>query len=98
MSFPCTRCGLCCQNITGIEELEGFDAGGGKCKHYSKQKGCLIYKERPLVCRIDEGYKRLFSQQIGIKEYYEKNAEVCNFLQQEKGYPSRYRVNLYNAQ
>ncbi|GAA7639553.1 hypothetical protein MMM5_07280 [Helicobacter pylori] len=27
--FPCTSCGLCCKNITGIIELVGFDAGNG---------------------------------------------------------------------
>lgn len=97
MSFPCTRCGLCCQKIKGIAELEEFHSGNGKCKHYSQHKGCLIYQKRPLVCRIDEGYEKLFSQLVGLKEYYQKNAEVCNSLQQEQDYPPRYRVNLDNG-
>lgn len=97
MSFPCTRCGLCCQKIKGIVELEDFHSGDGKCKHYSKNDGCLIYQERPLVCRIDEGYEKLFSMQVSLEEYYQKNIEVCNLLQQEKEYPLHYRVSLNNG-
>ena len=31
--FPCTSCGLCCQNISTVVELKEFDLGNGVCKH-----------------------------------------------------------------
>jgi uncharacterized protein len=92
MSFPCTRCGLCCQQIEYVPELSDFHSGNGICRYYSKEKGCAIYELRPLVCRIDEGYKQLFSEQLSISEYYKKNAEVCNQLQEKLDLPLHYRV------
>ncbi|WQU08283.1 hypothetical protein KVC75_05640 [Helicobacter pylori] len=42
--FPCTSCGLCCKNITGIIELIGFDAGNGVCKFLDLETNlCKIY-------------------------------------------------------
>ncbi len=60
--FPCTSCGLCCKNITGIIELIGFDAGNGVCKFLDLETNlCKIYESRPLICRIDEAHKKLYS-------------------------------------
>ncbi|MDU9803556.1 YkgJ family cysteine cluster protein [Helicobacter pylori] len=82
--FPCTSCGLCCKNITGIIELIGFGAGNGVCK---------IYESRPLICRIDEAHKKLYSH-IPLKEFYAKNAEVCNALQEANHMDKSFRVIL----
>ncbi|GHQ26300.1 hypothetical protein VN1218_06640 [Helicobacter pylori] len=85
--FPCTSCRLCCKNITGIIELVGFDAGNGVCKFLDLETNlCKIYESRPLICRVDEAYKKLYSHipklysHIPLKEFYAKNAEVCNAL------------------
>ncbi len=42
---------------------------------------CKIYESRPLICRVDEVHKKLYSH-IPLKEFYAKNAEVCNALQE----------------
>ncbi|WP_390177553.1 YkgJ family cysteine cluster protein [Helicobacter pylori] len=73
--FPCTSCGLCCKNITGIIELIGFDAGNGVCKFLDLETNlCKIYESRPLICRIDEAHKKLYSH-IPLKEFY---ANYCS--------------------
>ncbi len=78
--FHCTSCGLCCKDITGIIELVGFDAGNGVCKFLDLETNlCKIYESRPLICRVDEAHKKLYSH-IPLKEFYAKNAEICNAL------------------
>ena len=43
--FPCTSCGICCQNISLIEELKDLDIGNGTCKHYDTNSlKCVIYE------------------------------------------------------
>ncbi|WQZ86776.1 YkgJ family cysteine cluster protein [Helicobacter pylori] len=66
--FPCTSCGLCCKNITGIIELIEFDAGNGVCKFLDLETNlCKIYESRPLICRIDEVHKKIYSHLDGIR-------------------------------
>ncbi len=100
--FPCISCGLCCKNITGIIELIGFDAGNGVCKFLDSEtnlckiyesRPCKIYESRPLICRVDEAYKKLYSH-IPLKEFYVKNAEVCNALQEANHMDKSFRVVL----
>lgn len=48
MTFPCTKCGICCQNIQGIDSLSHLDRGDGCCIHYDTDNhSCTIYEERP---------------------------------------------------
>ena len=94
MSFPCTQCGQCCKNIKDIVQLADYHTGSGICVHYEDGIGCNIYNTRPDVCRIDEGYKNFFSDKIGLSDYYQKNAEVCNQLQEAAGVNKQYRVIL----
>ncbi|GAA8811036.1 YkgJ family cysteine cluster protein [Helicobacter pylori] len=88
--FPCTSCGLCCKNITGIIELIEFDAGNGVCK-FLDLKTCKIYESCPLICRVDEVHKKLYPN-IPLKEFYAKNAEVCNALQEANHMDISFRV------
>lgn len=94
MTFPCTKCGLCCQNIAGVELLEPLDRGDGVCTHFVEGEGCSIYEQRPIFCRIDEGYEVFASSAMSHHVYTQKNAEVCNSLQEAAGMDSIYRVNL----
>ena len=56
--FPCTSCGLCCQNISTVNELKEFDLGNGICKHFNiNDNSCNIYETRPNICRIDKMYE-----------------------------------------
>ncbi|MGL2389666.1 YkgJ family cysteine cluster protein [Helicobacter pylori] len=92
--FPCISCGLCCKNITRIVELVGFDAGNGVCKFLDLETNlCKIYESRPLICRVDEAHKKLYSH-IPLKEFYAKNAEVCNALQEANHMDKSFRVVL----
>ncbi|GAA9640501.1 hypothetical protein HCM100_06140 [Helicobacter pylori] len=54
---------------------------------------CKIYESRPLICRIDEARKKLYSH-IPLKEFYAKNAEVCNALQEANHMNISFRVIL----
>lgn len=91
MTFPCTKCGLCCMNLHKSDALSSFHAGDGICKYFDKKIGCTIYSSRPQVCKIDDGYK-YFTPQLSLEEYYQKNAQVCNQLQQEQQLPENFRV------
>jgi Fe-S-cluster containining protein len=94
MSFPCTRCGLCCQNIDKVEILKEYHRGNGVCIYYKPNFGCTIYENRPLVCRIDEGYVVFASDQLSLEDYYYANAEVCNQLQEAANLSVEWRVKL----
>ncbi|SDW42234.1 hypothetical protein SAMN05421781_1362 [Marinococcus luteus] len=78
--FPCNKCGLCCQNIQHITELQEFDDGTGTCIHL-KENECTIYENRPLICRIDDMYEKVFSNRLSKQEYYEQNIIACRELQ-----------------
>lgn len=80
--FPCTQCGLCCQNVGQIEALQSFDRGDGTCK-YLEGKMCSIYETRPDVCRVDLMFERYFSEFYDREVYDQKNLEVCKQLQEE---------------
>jgi len=61
--FPCTNCGLCCQNIFSIEELKDYDLGNGVCKNFDfKKNNCKIYDNRPNICRIDKMFNIKYSK------------------------------------
>ncbi|MGL5251251.1 MAG: YkgJ family cysteine cluster protein [Enterovibrio sp.] len=94
MNYPCTRCGLCCLKINRIPALANFHNGDGICVYFRQNIGCTIYDERPLVCRIDEGYQQLFKNQFSLADFYQKNADVCNSMQLEAGFPNHYRIKL----
>jgi Fe-S-cluster containining protein len=97
MNFPCTGCGLCCQNISEIEELKEFDLGNGVCRYYNQlTKECSIYQDRPLVCRVDKMYSKNYSKEYSKEEFYQLNAKICNYLQDMAGLDLSYRVNLNN--
>ena len=93
--FPCSGCGLCCQNISHIKELEDFDLGNGVCKYFDIQsKQCLIYDTRPDICRVDKMFDIQYHRYFTKEEFYVKNAEVCNQLQDIYGLDKSYRINI----
>lgn len=94
MSFPCTQCGLCCQNIGNVEMLREYHSGDGVCFHFQEELGCMIYENRPMACRVDEGYKVFFRSWMSREDYYHGNAEMCNKLQEAEGLPDAWRVRL----
>jgi len=86
--FPCTACGLCCQNISNIIELKDFDLGNGTCKYFNHiDNNCSIYENRPNICRVDKMFDMFYSKQYTQEEFYIGNANVCNALQ------DKYKIN-----
>lgn len=93
--FPCTGCGLCCQNISTVEELKEFDLGNGTCKHFDLiNNSCRIYDDRPQICRVDEMFTITYSNFFTKEEFYIENAKVCNKLQEQYGINENFRVKI----
>ncbi len=82
--FPCTSCGLCCQNISNVEELKLYNLGNGICKYLDKiNNSCKIYDSRPDICRVDKMFELIYHKEFSLEEFYIANANVCNQLQEE---------------
>ena len=93
--FPCTSCGLCCQNISKIKELKEFDLGNGSCKYFdSHNNSCKIYDTRPIVCRVDKMFDIKYHQYFSREEFYIENAKVCNMLQKQYNLNSSYKIKI----
>lgn len=91
--FPCTSCGICCQNISLIEELKDFDIGNGTCKHYNVHNlKCDIYETRPNICRVEKMFDLKYHKFFSKKEFYVLNAKVCNELQAKYNMDNKYKI------
>ncbi len=91
--FPCTSCGLCCQNIAGIGDLRDYDIGNGVCKHFNSiTHSCDIYDDRPDICKIDKMFEIEYSKYFTKKEFYIENAKVCNTLQDQYKLDKSFRI------
>lgn len=81
-AFPCTHCGLCCQNVHLAAETSFLDRGDGTCRHYdAASKGCGIYDERPDICRVDRQYQLHYARQYSWGDFVALNLAVCHTLQ-----------------
>ena len=93
--FLCTSCGLCCQNISQIEKLKGFDLGDGICKYFDKQNlTCKIYETRPDICRVDLMFEKKYFKYYTKDEYFKLNIEACNKLQTMFDVDEKYRIKI----
>ena len=93
--FPCSGCGLCCQNISSVEELKEFDLGNGVCKYFdTENKGCKIYDNRPNICKIDTMFDLEYHLYFSKKEFYLENAKACNKLQEMANTDLFYRIKI----
>ena len=77
--FTCSKCGECCRHIGGIQIFDELNRGDGICK-FLEGNLCSIYKNRPIYCRVDEGYS-IFSENMPKEEYYKINRKYCKKLQ-----------------
>jgi len=95
MSFPCTGCGLCCQNIRGVELLKAYVLSHGGCKYFDTvHKACTRYDTRPDICRVDKMFELVYHKEYTRKQFYILNANVCNSLQEASSLDQTYRVIL----
>ncbi len=81
--FPCNKCGKCCRNLDKSPLYKDMHKGDGICK-YLKGNLCSIYKDRPLICRIDDAYRAFFKNEMTLEEYYECNKKACEILNKQK--------------
>ncbi|MBE5909086.1 MAG: YkgJ family cysteine cluster protein [Lachnospiraceae bacterium] len=85
MIFPCDRCGICCQHIDVIPELEAFDSGTGRCIHLLDNNLCGIYETRPDICNVEAMYKKVYSLKMSEDDYIRLNTEGCGELKRIYG-------------
>ena len=91
--FPCTGCGLCCQNISTVEELKDFDIGNGICKYFNAlENECSIYAERPNICKVEKMFEIKYKKYFTKEEFYIENAKACNALQEQYGIDKSFNV------
>lgn len=90
MTFPCTRCGLCCRYAGRVPELKAMALPNGTCRHLTSDSLCAIYDERPDICRLD----RSKPPSADEREWYKANAEACNRLIVGFGADEKYLVKL----
>jgi len=94
-TFPCTACGLCCQNISKIEELKDYDLGNGTCMYFDVlTNGCQIYETRPDICSLDKMFQLEYKKYFNKETFYMENAKVCNALQEEYGLDRHFKINI----
>lgn len=84
LSFPCDKCGLCCQRVNQSVMTEYLDKGDGSCRYYDEINHlCLIYENRPDVCNIQKMYQYHFTNIITWHDFIELNHKVCLQLKDE---------------
>lgn len=90
--FPCTGCGACCKNISGIKELESFDLGNGICKYLDTQSNqCTIYDNRPDICRVEVMFEKVYFKHLDKETFYTLNIESCKILQDKENVEEKLR-------
>lgn len=81
--FRCDKCGQCCRNLDKSPIYNDLHDGDGVCRYLCGSE-CSIYNERPLICRIDEGYEVFFKDKVSYEEYLQLNYECCEILKKKK--------------
>lgn len=77
-AFPCNGCGKCCRRVDQSTETDWLDRGDGVCRHFSDDsKQCLIYAQRPLVCRVEDYYVQHLSSKFTWHDFVRINLEIC---------------------
>lgn len=82
--FICDKCGLCCKNIKGIDELKDYHDGNGICKYLTNDNLCSIYQNRPGVCNGEYVFETYFSKIFTKEEFIKKSYEICKIFKQCK--------------
>ena len=81
--FKCDNCGECCRNLHLSDLYKELDKGDGVCK-YLEGNLCSIYNERPLLCRVDESYQKLFKEKVSYDEYLKLNEYYCEKFKNQR--------------
>lgn len=94
VKFKCVPCGACCHNIknalTAVGVHPGLDKAikdfpfkldDGKCPKLKKNR-CSIYKDRPLLCRIDDIYTEYPDLAESREAWHLINHKKCDVMKQ----------------
>ena len=77
MTFPCDKCGACCELLylsPWVAHKHGLTLRrDGSCEYYEKGVGCRIYEWRPMSCRVDESKP----ESMEVSEWHRLNHEQC---------------------
>jgi Fe-S-cluster containining protein len=61
-----------------------MDRGDGVCRYLVDSTNlCSIYHDRPIACRLDALYDRVYSRTMTRAEYYAMNEAACARLAEE---------------
>ena len=90
--FKCEQCGECCRHIDFLPCMKEYDIGNGVCKYLLNNK-CIIYNERPNVCRGEYLY-HLCYEGMPVDEYYKLLHNYCNLIRGGFFYAKRLCKNV----
>lgn len=80
--FPCTACGECCRRVSLSPLTEFLSRGDGVCEYLDELTNlCKIYNDRPLICRVEEYYKKYLVENVSWKVFVNLNIENCANIQ-----------------
>lgn len=84
--YPCERCGMCCRQVGRSFWGKKFATADGTCKFLDRKTNlCTIYDHRPLICNVDKYYDIYLSNEMSRQDFYQKNKEMCQYWQKERG-------------
>lgn len=79
--FPCTACGKCCRHVYLSEQTSYLDRGDGVCLYLDENTNlCAIYETRPIVCRVEDYYKKYLCNIYTWEEFVQINLDICRKL------------------
>lgn len=80
--FPCFRCGACCLDVSGVEEISSWATRDGACRYYDAEKReCTIYDRRPTVCDVWKTYRQSYEKQdVSWDDFVYTNMLNCCLL------------------
>ena len=78
--------------INNIDSL-ATDRGDGACGNLGENNECLIYEDRPDICRVDKFYKN-FEDLITKKQFYIENTKACHYLIDKHKLDDSYKINI----
>ena len=74
---------MCCRNLDKSPIYSDMHNGDGICFFLSNNK-CSIYKDRTLICRIDESYEVFFKNEMSYEDYLQHNYDCCEILKKQR--------------
>jgi len=75
--FNCDGCGECCKHTGHLKELPSLV---DQCLFLGKRNLCLVYEDRPFVCRVDDIYEAMFKDKMSLQEFYDWTHSACDKL------------------